>query len=100
MHISTLILPLLPALAHALPGGSAPTYGGGHGEAPYFYKGYDLSSLKIMEDGGAIYKNAQEGNVTMPVEEILTGMNTVRLRLWVDPVVPFDDGCESCVFEP
>lgn len=60
-----------------------------------FYKGFDLSSLKIMEDGGAIYKNAQHGNVTMPVEEILKGMNTVRLRLWVHPTVPFDDGCEQ-----
>jgi arabinogalactan endo-1,4-beta-galactosidase len=59
-----------------------------------FYKGFDLSSLKIMEDGGAIYKDAQHGNVTLPVEQILQGMNTVRLRLWVNPTVPFDDGCE------
>jgi arabinogalactan endo-1,4-beta-galactosidase len=62
--------------------------------ASTFYKGYDLSSLKIMEDGGAVYKDAQDGNVTKPVEDILAGMNTVRLRLWVNPTVPFDDGCE------
>ena len=58
------------------------------------FKGFDLSSLKIMEDGGAIYKDAQHGNVTKPVEDILEGMNTVRLRLWVHPVVPYDGGCE------
>lgn len=58
-----------------------------------FFKGFDLSSLKIQEDGGAIYKDAQDGNVTKPVEEILEGMNTVRLRLWVNPTVPYDGGC-------
>lgn len=59
---------------------------------PTFYKGFDLSSLKIMEDGGAVYKNAQQGNVTMPVEDMLEGMNVVRLRLWVHPKVPYDGG--------
>lgn len=58
-----------------------------------FFKGFDLSSLKIQEDGGAIYKDAQDGNATKPVEEILEGMNTVRLRLWVNPTVPYDGGC-------
>lgn len=67
------------------------TYGGGHRE-PFFYKGFDLSSLKIEEDGGAIYKDTLRGNITSPVEDILVGMNTVRLRLWVHPKVPFDDG--------
>lgn len=71
-----------------------PKYGSGGDEQPFFYKGYDLSSLKIMEDGGAVYKNAQQGNKTMPAEDILAGMNVVRLRLWVNPTVPFDDGCE------
>lgn len=61
-------------------------------EEPFFYKGYDLSSLKIEEDGGYIYKDTQRNNVTRPVEDILGdgGMNTVRLRLWVNPKVPYD----------
>ena len=68
------------------------TIANGHHGSRYFYKGYDLSSLKIMEDNGNVYKDAQDGNVTKPVEDILVGMNTVRLRLWVHPVVPYDDG--------
>ncbi len=59
-----------------------------------FYKGFDLSSLNIQEDGGAIYKDTSKNNATRPAEAILEGMNTVRLRLWVHPVVPFDDGCK------
>lgn len=59
---------------------------------PYFYKGFDLSSLKIEEDGGAIYKDTLQGNATRPVEDMLEGMNTVRLRLWVHPKVPYDGG--------
>lgn len=62
------------------------------GAQPYFYKGYDLSSLKIMEDGGATYKDTLRDNATMSVEDILEGMNTVRLRLWVHPKVPYDGG--------
>ena len=60
----------------------------------YFYNGFDLSSLKIQEDGGFIYKDTARGNATRPVEDILgdAGMNTVRLRLWVDPTVPYDGG--------
>lgn len=89
---STLILTsLCLPFAAALP--EPPKYGGAP-EKPYFYKGYDLSSLKIMEDGGAVYKNAQKGNVTMDAEDILVGMNVVRLRLWVNPTVPFDGGCK------
>lgn len=65
---------------------------------PFFHKGHDLSSLKILEDGGASYKDTAKGNKTRPAEDILGdgGMNTVRLRLWVNPVVPFDGppGCE------
>jgi arabinogalactan endo-1,4-beta-galactosidase len=59
---------------------------------PYFYNGFDLSSLKIQEDGGFIYKDTARGNATRPVEDILgdAGMNTVRLRLWVNPTVPYD----------
>lgn len=62
------------------------------GTQSYFYKGYDLSSLKILEDGGAIYKDTLRGNATRPVEDMLEGMNTVRLRLWVHPKVPYDGG--------
>jgi arabinogalactan endo-1,4-beta-galactosidase len=61
---------------------------------PYFYNGFDLSSLKIQEDGGFIYKDTARNNATRPVEDILgdAGMNTVRLRLWVNPTVPYDGG--------
>ncbi|KAF2215715.1 glycoside hydrolase family 53 protein [Cercospora zeae-maydis SCOH1-5] len=61
---------------------------------PYFYKGHDLSSLKILEDGGVIYKDTARDNATRPAEDILGdgGMNTVRLRLWVNPKVPYDGG--------
>lgn len=55
---------------------------------PFFYKGHDLSSLKMLEDGGCIYKNTARQNQTMPADDILAlgGMNTVRLRIWVKPV--------------
>jgi arabinogalactan endo-1,4-beta-galactosidase len=66
--------------------------GGGGPTEPFFYKGFDLSSLKIEEDGGAIYKDTLRGNTTRPVEDMLVGMNTVRLRLWVNPKVPYDGG--------
>ncbi|SMY29757.1 unnamed protein product [Zymoseptoria tritici ST99CH_1A5] len=61
---------------------------------PFFYAGHDLSSLKIMTDGGAIYKDTARGNAIRSAEDILGdgGMNTVRLRLWVNPVVPYDGG--------
>jgi len=63
-------------------------------QKPYFYNGFDLSSLKIQEDGGYVFKDTARGNATRPVEDILgdAGMNTVRLRLWVDPTVPYDGG--------
>lgn len=66
---------------------------------PFFYKGHDLSSLQILEDGGASYKDTARGNATRPVEDILGdgGMNTVRLRLWVNPTVPFD-GPPGCTY--
>ncbi|EME83168.1 glycoside hydrolase family 53 protein [Pseudocercospora fijiensis CIRAD86] len=53
----------------------------------FFYAGHDLSSLKILEDGGATYKDTAKGNATRQAEDILGdgGMNTVRLRLWVNP---------------
>ena len=54
----------------------------------FFYKGHDLSSLKMLEDGGCIYKDTTRNNETRPAEAILGdgGMNTVRLRIWVNPV--------------
>jgi arabinogalactan endo-1,4-beta-galactosidase len=53
----------------------------------FFYKGHDLSSLKTLEESGCIYKDTARKNATRPAEAILGdgGMNTVRLRLWVDP---------------
>jgi arabinogalactan endo-1,4-beta-galactosidase len=47
-----------------------------------FYKGHDLSSLKLLEDAGAVYKDTMQHNRTRPVEDILGdgGMNGVRLR--------------------
>lgn len=53
-----------------------------------FYNGHDLSSLLMLEEGGAIYKDTQRGNQTRSAEEILAdgGMNGVPLREWVNPV--------------
>jgi arabinogalactan endo-1,4-beta-galactosidase len=53
----------------------------------YFYKGHDLSSLKTLEDTGGIFKDTTQNNRTRPAEDILGdgGMNTVRLRIWVNP---------------
>ncbi|KAM3071405.1 hypothetical protein ACMFMG_009000 [Clarireedia jacksonii] len=53
----------------------------------FFYKGHDLSSLKMLEEGGSIYKDTSKHNATRPAEAILGdgGMNTVRLRIWVNP---------------
>lgn len=50
--------------------------------APVFYKGHDLSVLKIMEEGGVVYHDTAKKNATRPAEDILGdgGMNTVRLR--------------------
>ena len=48
----------------------------------FFFKGYDLSSLQMLEEGGAVYHDSARHNVTRPAEDILGdgGMNTVRLR--------------------
>jgi arabinogalactan endo-1,4-beta-galactosidase len=42
----------------------------------------------MLVDGGNIYKDTARHNVTRPAEAILGdgGMNTVRLRIWVNPV--------------
>ncbi|KAF8867099.1 glycosyl hydrolase 53 [Acephala macrosclerotiorum] len=57
-------------------------------QGAFFYKGHDLSSLLTLEEGGAIYKDTGRNNQTRPAEAILGdgGMNTVRLRIWVNPV--------------
>ena len=51
-------------------------------EARTFYKGHDLSSVKLLNDNDYIYKDTARGNETRPVESILGdgGMNGVRLR--------------------
>jgi len=43
--------------------------------------------LKLLEDGGSIFKDTARHNQTRPAEAILGdgGMNTVRLRIWVNP---------------
>jgi len=53
-----------------------------HGVEPFFYKGFDLSSLHILEEGNVTYKDTARHNKTRPAEDILGdgGMNTVRLR--------------------
>ena len=54
---------------------------------PFFYKGHDLSSLKTLEDSGNIFKDTARNNKTRTADAILGdgGMNTVRLRIWVNP---------------
>ncbi|KAH6719065.1 family 53 glycosyl hydrolase [Leptodontidium sp. MPI-SDFR-AT-0119] len=75
-------------LALALPVVSAASVLSRSNSQPFFYKGHDLSSLKMLEDGGSTFKDTARRNATRPVEDILGdgGMNTVRLRIWVDPV--------------
>lgn len=67
MFLSTLIAASLPFIvsASALP--SPPGYSNSE---PFFFKGFDLSSLKIEEDGGAVYKDTQRGNITRPAEDV------------------------------
>jgi arabinogalactan endo-1,4-beta-galactosidase len=65
-----------------------PIFGSPTGNQLFFFKGHDLSSLKMLEDGGCIYKDTARHNKTMPADDILAsgGMNSVRLRVWVNPV--------------
>lgn len=55
--------------------------------APVFYKGHDLSTLKIMEESQVVYIDTARNNATRPADDILGdgGMNTVRLRLVPTP---------------
>lgn len=64
---------------------------------PFFYKGFDLSSLHILELGNVTYKDTARRNATRPAEDILGdgGMNTVRLRLVNIPTTIFCDGREA-----
>ncbi|KAK1996108.1 family 53 glycosyl hydrolase [Colletotrichum falcatum] len=57
------------------------------GGTPFFYKGHDLSSLKLLEDSQNVFVDTARGNQERPADDILAdgGMNAVRLRLWVDP---------------
>jgi len=85
MWLAKVAAATLPLFAAAHPSPNPPSYGGGQ---PFFYKGHDLSSLKILEDGGAVYVDTERDNITRPAEDILGdgGMNVVRLRLWVSIV--------------
>ncbi|PMD17538.1 glycoside hydrolase family 53 protein [Hyaloscypha hepaticicola] len=79
---------LLTSLCLALPLVSAIPTQLSSREDNFFFKGHDLSSLKMLEDGGCIYKDTTRGNETRQAEAILGdgGMNSVRLRIWVNPV--------------
>lgn len=48
----------------------------------------------MLEEGGCIYKDTERHNATRPAEDILGdgGMNTVRLRIWVDPTTGYVEG--------
>ncbi|EFQ35706.1 glycosyl hydrolase family 53 [Colletotrichum graminicola] len=76
----------LTALAAAAPVTEGTISGPGDG-TPFFYKGHDLSSLKLLEDSKNIFVDTARGNQERPADDILAdgGMNAVRLRLWVDP---------------
>ncbi|KAH8675413.1 family 53 glycosyl hydrolase [Xylariales sp. PMI_506] len=65
---------------------ATPTSRGSKGTT--FYKGHDLSSLKLLEDSGTyFYVDTARHNETRPADDILGdgGMNGVRLRIWVNP---------------
>jgi arabinogalactan endo-1,4-beta-galactosidase len=59
---------------------------------PFFYKGFDLSSLHILELGNVTYKDTVRHNATRPAEDILGdgGMNTVRLRYVCSNLLSYD----------
>lgn len=52
-------------------------------KANYFFKGQDLSSLRLFELQGVDFKDTAMGNETRDAEDIFGdgGMNTVRLRV-------------------
>ncbi|TKA77845.1 hypothetical protein B0A49_01453 [Cryomyces minteri] len=83
LHVLAAALPLCTRIS-ALPSSD---YQHREGKDATFYKGFDLSSVATLEERGVVYKDTQRNNRTRPVEDILGdgGMNTVRLRLWVNP---------------
>ncbi|KUJ20330.1 glycosyl hydrolase 53 [Mollisia scopiformis] len=80
MRLHTLLCLALPVVS-AIPTAD-------NSQAAFFYRGHDLSSLLTLEEGGATYKDTERNNETRPAEAILGdgGMNSVRLRIWVNPV--------------
>jgi len=93
MYFGYFLLLTLPLLAQATPNHrrgfneASKEVASGIQEAS-FYKGHDLSSLLMLEEGGSIYKDTERHNETRAAEAILGdgGMNSVRLRIWVNPV--------------
>lgn len=65
-------------------------------EPPKQVRGADLSFILQIEDAG--YKFTDQG-VTAPVEQLLAirGMNTVRLRAWVNPPPGYSDLASALV---
>lgn len=54
----------------------------------FFYKSHDLSSLRMLENGGgAAFYDTLRDNASRPLEDILRdgGMNAIKLRLFVNP---------------
>ncbi|KAI9644952.1 hypothetical protein NHQ30_006987 [Ciborinia camelliae] len=84
MKLWGLMTTVLPLISGAL---ARPEYDAKNASS-FFYKGHDLSSLLMLEEGGAIFKDTLKNNATRPAEAILGdgGMNSVRLRQWVNPV--------------
>ena len=85
---TTVLSVLLPLVALLSPGATTPVEPAVHrASTPSFYKGHDISSLKLLHDGGYTYKDTARHNATRPLEDILGdgGMNAVRLRIWVHP---------------
>jgi len=82
VRLSALVFarPSADAWANATANATANVTAGGSPQP--FFKGYDLSSLRMLEEGGAVYHDSARYNVTRPAEDILGdgGMNTVRLR--------------------
>lgn len=83
VQLSALVFarPAAEAWANATTNATTNATAGGSPQ-PFFFKGYDLSSLRMLEEGGAVYHDSARYNVTRPAEDILGdgGMNTVRLR--------------------